>query len=165
MMKTALQYASGLLLFLLVSTVVGQSGDSIQQPNDKENAVQDPNCSLDDKALEERKNTVLRELKTKATKTEKINGGYKFTLPRQEENFRLVTSIILLESECCPFIDFQISAAAGSRDIAFLITSPADGRGLLDELFAPVAEQPATDQVSKSQSGSEGKAESEECSQ
>ncbi|MEM9479133.1 MAG: hypothetical protein AAGA58_05650 [Verrucomicrobiota bacterium] len=145
-MKTALQYVSGLLLFLLTSTVVGQSGDSIQQQNNEENAVQDPTCSLDEKALEERKNTVLRTLKTKATETEKINGGYKFTLPRQEENFQLVTSIILLESECCPFIDFQISAAAGSRDIAFSITAPDSAQGLLDEILSPDAEEGAENQ-------------------
>ena len=93
-------------------------------------------CSLDEKELEERKNTFLGPLKAKATKTKRTKEGYIFTLPRQEDNFQLVTSIILLESKCCPFFNFNISAPAGSGDIIFAIDAPTANQNLLDELFA-----------------------------
>lgn len=98
--------------------------------------MQPSTCSLDEKELEVRKNTVLKTIKEKATKTEKTKEGYVFTLPRKDENIQLVTSVILLESECCPFFTFHISAVAGADDIAFTITAPADAQNFLDTLFA-----------------------------
>lgn len=139
-MKLAHHVTSGLLLFLLLSTVFGQRDDVIQQPGNDEDAIQSPTCSLDEKALEERKNTLFKTLQTKSTKAEKKEGGYLFTLPRQEDHFQLVTSIILLESECCPFFSFHIAAAAGSGDLTFSITAPASAQSLLDEIFASNAE-------------------------
>lgn len=97
--------------------------------------VQTPTCSLDQKALEERKETILRHVKEKMTHVERMSEGYRFRLPRNEESLQLATSVILLESQCCPFLDFHIAALAGSDDIQFTITAPSDAQDLIDDLF------------------------------
>ncbi|MEM9444438.1 MAG: hypothetical protein AAGA18_03720 [Verrucomicrobiota bacterium] len=97
--------------------------------------VQSPTCSLDEEALEERKNTILKQIKDKTDQVERMKEGYRLRFPRSEENIKLTTSIILLESQCCPFLNFHITALAGSDDIQFTITAPPDAQHLIDELF------------------------------
>lgn len=114
---------------MLVAAVVAS-----EEPAAKE--VSPPACSLDEKALEERKNTVLKEVREKASRIERTKAGYLFRLPRNEENLQLATSVIVLESECCPFFTFQIEAPAGSDEIQFTITAPTDAQDFMDDLFA-----------------------------
>ncbi len=134
-MNSTREITLALCLCLQVTAVLGQSAGPKTEKT-AENAMKPPTCSLDEKALEERKNTVLKTIKAKATKTEKTKEGYVFTLPRNDENIRLVTSIILLESQCCPFFTFHISVVAGSGEIAFTIIAPSEAQSFLDELFA-----------------------------
>ncbi|MEO0444732.1 MAG: hypothetical protein AAF191_01515 [Verrucomicrobiota bacterium] len=146
-MKPALPFASRLLLLLHLSIGVGQSEDAPQQLTGEEILMQHPTCSLDEKALEERKNTLFRTLKERATKAEKKEEGYAFTLPRREDEFQLVTSMILLESECCPFFSFDISATAGSGDLIFTVTAPTSAQDFLGAIFGSESEQRAADQL------------------
>jgi ubiquinone/menaquinone biosynthesis C-methylase UbiE len=95
-------------------------------------------CSLDAEALQKRKENLFIPLKMKAAKLRRTRKGYMITLPKEQDNLEIVTSIVLLESKCCPFFKFNVSV---KRDIVFKIDAPKENQGLLDDLFDANAKQ------------------------
>ena len=92
-------------------------------------------CSLDEKSLEERKTKVLHVLKDKASDVKSTEDGYVFSVPRSSENLDLAATVISLETECCPFFSFSLDAKAGQPDFTFVISSSAETRGFLKDIF------------------------------
>ena len=139
-MKSTCHFTLAMCLCLYVFAIWGYAEEVTPLPKAEEETMELPTCSLDEKELEERKNTVLKTIREKATQTERTEEGYVFTLPRTEEHLQLLTSVVLLESECCPSFSFHLSAGAGSGDVAFTISAPTDAQGFLDTLFVAKSE-------------------------
>jgi MerR family transcriptional regulator, copper efflux regulator len=70
-----------------------------------------------------------------------IRGGLRLTMPA--ERFGALAELAAAERECCPFFDFRFHLDGG-RDLRFEVRAPAEGAGLLAEVFA-VSSSPSID--------------------
>jgi hypothetical protein len=66
-----------------------------------------------------------------ATRVE-IPGGLGLTVP--SERFTTLAELASAEQDCCPFFDFRFHL--DGRDLHFEVRAPAEGAGLLADVFA-----------------------------
>jgi MerR family transcriptional regulator, copper efflux regulator len=87
-------------------------------------------CSLGGEGMAER-GAQWRSVLQGATSVE-IPDGLRLTMPA--ERFTALAELAAAERECCPFFDFRFHL--DGRDLHFEVRAPAEGAGLLAEVFA-----------------------------
>lgn len=80
-----------------------------------------------------RQKAVLSELRAKVRATEELPDGYSLGLPAEPYMLPLVAELIALESQCCPFLVFQLEVKDGGRSVTLRLTG---GEGAKDFLRA-----------------------------
>lgn len=95
-----------LLLVTLSTAAWAQTKDSMKSLTTQE---QTPACKLTSAELQQRKKTVVADLKAKLlTKTE-TDKGYSFKFNGSDEMLDLLNDFIKTERLCCDFFTFQIT--------------------------------------------------------
>jgi hypothetical protein len=69
-------------------------------------------CSLSPTALKERQNGMLQQMRQAVLETRETLTGYAFRFALSKETIGQLAEVIALESECCPFITFRLTAAS-----------------------------------------------------
>jgi MerR family copper efflux transcriptional regulator len=87
-------------------------------------------CSLSGEGMAER-GARWRSVLRGAVSVE-IPDGLRLTMPA--ERFTALAELAAAERECCPFLDFRFHL--DGRDLHFEVRAPAEGAGLLAEVFA-----------------------------
>ena len=92
-------------------------------------------CSLNDADFRTRRNTVLKEIKAGMRETSEMRNGYRFSFPKDNSWIRKISEMIILEKECCPFLNFKLKINGGQESIILELTGPKGAKEFVSTLF------------------------------
>jgi hypothetical protein len=81
-------------------------------------------CKLTSPELRERKETVLRSLKTQILDRKEIKNGVALKFIGSDELLEELVEFIKTERECCGFFDFTLSISGDKSEVWLEITGP-----------------------------------------
>lgn len=90
-------------------------------------------CSLDRGARERRLDEIAALASRSLLELDPTPHGVRLRLRTGDGIQADLVRLIAAESECCPFLDFELRAA--DREIVLDVTGPADARPLIDRLL------------------------------
>ena len=90
-------------------------------------------CKLTNRKLQQRKQTVLADLKAKVTQKRELENGFGYTFAGTDEMLDLLTLFIKTERQCCDFFDYHFLITGSSEQIEMSITGPAGVRDFIRE--------------------------------
>lgn len=91
-------------------------------------------CNLTTAELQERRQTVLHTLGEALLGANQIEGGYSYAF--SASRFKELAEMIDLERQCCPFLEFKLTVAAGTGPLTLEVTGPEGTREFLSQTFA-----------------------------
>jgi hypothetical protein len=94
------------LLAIATGVAVGQSTSNSKSMNTS------VTCKLTTPELQERKRTVIADLKNSVIERVEIENGIKYKFMSTDEMIDCVSTFIKTERLCCDFFDFKLSVAA-----------------------------------------------------
>jgi len=94
-------------------------------------------CTLTETELQERRQTVLAELRDYVLHTRTLNDGYAYEFAMNAQMIERLSQVVALESQCCRFLNFRIVVEAGSDRVRFEVTGQEGTRELIDYFFTP----------------------------
>lgn len=98
-------------------------------------------CSLTPGEQDERRSTVLAQLRRAMEHTEERPEGFAYRFGGGEGVVEQVAAVIALERQCCPFLRFVLTAEPGRGPVWLEVTGPEGTREFLGTMFADPAPQ------------------------
>ena len=92
-------------------------------------------CNLTNAELQDRRRTVLAKLRVAVVEVKELGDGYSYSFTSEGNSFKELTDMIDLERQCCPFLQFRVTVAAGGGPISLEITGPAGTKDFLLSTF------------------------------
>ena len=92
-------------------------------------------CKLLPAELRKREATLLADLRRQIVAANPLRDGYVLLLKFDENTFKLVTDVIAVERQCCPFLQFRLTVAQESRALLLEMRGPAGSRELLAQVL------------------------------
>ena len=86
-------------------------------------------CNLTNAELQERRRTVLETLRSAVLEVKELADGFAYSFPSEGDRFPELAAMVDLERQCCPFLQFRLTVAAGHGPLTLEITGP-EGTGL-----------------------------------
>jgi hypothetical protein len=92
-------------------------------------------CSLTSSELQERRRTVLEKLRGAVLEVKELADGFAYSFTSEGDCFKELAGMIDLEHQCCPFLQFRVTVAAGKGPISLEITGPEGTNDFLLSIF------------------------------
>jgi hypothetical protein len=92
-------------------------------------------CSLTSAELQERRQTILKQLRSAVVDVRELVDGYAYSFPSGGQLLPEIGSMIELERQCCPFLRFRLTVEANSGPIRLELTGPEGTKLFLKEIF------------------------------
>jgi len=92
-------------------------------------------CELTSAELQQRRETVLEEMRRAVTRVEAIRQGFAYYFSSDGDRLRELANLIDLERRCCPFLRFTLTVEAGGGQLILEITGPEGTREFLKDFF------------------------------
>lgn len=92
-------------------------------------------CNLTSAELQERRRTVLEKLRAAVVDVKELADGYAYSFTSEGNRFKELADMIDLERQCCPFLQFRVTVAAGGGPISVEVTGPAGTKDFLLSTF------------------------------
>jgi hypothetical protein len=92
-------------------------------------------CRLQPPELRARGKTLLAELSARICETAPLENGYSLKLIPDDASIRFVADLIVAERKCCPFLQFQLTAAQDSQALYLELRGPAGSREIIANLL------------------------------
>jgi len=92
-------------------------------------------CSLSAVELEQRRETVLAELRGAVEASKETEVGFAFRLSGGDAILEKLMHLIRLERACCPFITFKLTAEAHNGPIWFELSAPPDAKPMIADFL------------------------------
>ena len=92
-------------------------------------------CTLTEAQMRERRAEILEPFRAKHYQTEVLANGYAYTLEAAPAALVEIARLVDLERQCCPFLSFTISIAAGDAAIRLAVTGPPEAMAMISEFF------------------------------
>ena len=92
-------------------------------------------CNLTSAELHERRRTVLAKLRAAVVEVKELSDGYSYSFRSEGERFKELADMIDLERQCCPFLRFSLTVAAGNGPLTLEITGPEGTKDFLLSTF------------------------------
>jgi hypothetical protein len=92
-------------------------------------------CRLTDAQLQERRQTVLRQLALTIQETQELPNGYAYRFPTGDATLEELTSLIRFERQCCPFLTFRLTAEPNDGPLWLEVTGPGETKEFLASLW------------------------------
>ena len=92
-------------------------------------------CSLTTEELHERRGTVLEKLRDTVVEVRELPNGYAYSFSSEGKRLKELVDMIDLERQCCPFLEFQLTIAAGGGPLRLEITGPEGTKDFLSSTF------------------------------
>lgn len=89
-----------------------------------QNKTNELSCKLTTQELQERKETVLKELKEQVIVKEELENGYAFKFPGTDQVLDQLSEFIKTERACCDFFIFGLSISGDKSEIWLELTGP-----------------------------------------
>ena len=93
-------------------------------------------CSLTNSELQERRRDVLQKVRSAVTELRELEDGYAYCFPADEKWLTELTTLVNLERQCCPFLQFRITVESGNGPIWLEMTGPEGTKDFLATTFA-----------------------------
>ena len=93
-------------------------------------------CSLSDSELRERRETVLRKVRSAVSAVKEIENGYEYEFASGGEVIMELAHLIDLEHRCCPFLKFQLTIEPGAGAIRLNLTGSEGTKEFLSDVFS-----------------------------
>lgn len=93
-------------------------------------------CNLTSAELQERRRTVLEKLREALVEVKELADGFAYSFPSEGNRFPELAAMIELERQCCPFLQFRVTIAAGQGPLTLEITGPEGTKEFLLSTFA-----------------------------
>lgn len=84
-------------------------------------------CKLTSKELQERRKTVLADLKSKVLTKLEFENGFEYSFPGGDETIDQLTEFVKTERQCCDFFDYQLTISGDTKGTTKLKISGPDG--------------------------------------
>jgi len=84
-------------------------------------------CKLTSKELQERKKTVLADLKRQIIKKNELENGFEYIFAGTDHIIDQLTTFIKTERQCCDFLDYDINVSGDTKEQTRLKISGPDG--------------------------------------
>ena len=65
-------------------------------------------CALTTPELQERKATIIKDLKSLLVEKEELSDGYIYKFESSDENIYILTEFVKTERQCCSFFNFNL---------------------------------------------------------
>jgi hypothetical protein len=92
-------------------------------------------CSLTNTELQERRATVLQQVRSAVVEVRELENGYAYSFPAAGDWLGKLAGLIDLERQCCPFLRFRLTIEADGGPLCLEMTGPAGTKEfLLDTL-------------------------------
>jgi flagellar biosynthesis/type III secretory pathway chaperone len=82
-------------------------------------------CRLTTPELQERKKTVIAELKKLVVQRVEITNGFRYTFNDAESTIDLLINFIKTERLCCPFFEFNLEVGQSEGFVSLELSGPA----------------------------------------
>jgi len=92
-------------------------------------------CSLTSAELQERRQTILKQLRSAVFEVRELDDGYSYSFPSGGQMLAEIGSMIELERQCCPFLRFRLTVDANDGPIWLELTGPDGTKEFLKEVF------------------------------
>ena len=92
-------------------------------------------CNLTSEELQERRVTVLKRLRYAVLEVKELPNGYAYSFSSEGKCLNELADMIYLERQCCPFLEFQLTIAAGDGPLRLEITGPEGTKDFLSSTF------------------------------
>jgi hypothetical protein len=125
----------GILLFVLTTIL---STNALGQPKAMETISLKQRaaltCKLTSKELQERRRTVLADLKRQMIKKNELENGFEYIFAGTDQIIDQLTTFIKTERQCCDFFDYDINISGDVKGQARLkISGPAGVKDFIEE--------------------------------
>ena len=94
-------------------------------------------CSLSEPERQERRRTVIAELRTHIRLVTERADGYALDLAPSDEAIVAATTFIRLVRRCCPFLRFTLTSEPGEARVVLALTGGPGVRDFLSSWLAP----------------------------
>ncbi|MFZ6012790.1 MAG: hypothetical protein ACOYXT_20765 [Bacteroidota bacterium] len=88
-------------------------------------------CKLTTPELQQRKKTVIAELKTHILEKIETDRGFKYRLEGSDKMVDLLTSFIKTERMCCDFFTFNLTISGDSKSAWLELSGPEGTKGFI----------------------------------
>jgi hypothetical protein len=92
-------------------------------------------CFLTDKELRQRRQEHLDRMAAFLEEVSEIPTGFKYTFRLESDTLEQLITIIELERNCCPFLNFDLSQRAGESSVSLALTGPEGTKEAIKSLF------------------------------
>ena len=93
-------------------------------------------CSLTSAELQQRRQTVLKKIRSAVVEARELQDGYAYCFPSENQQLAEIASMIELERQCCPFLRFSLTIEPNGGPIWLELTGPAGTKKFLAEIFS-----------------------------
>jgi hypothetical protein len=94
-------------------------------------------CTLSERELAERRASLLTDLRRYRQGARWLPEGVALRFPSGPSVMAVLVEFIRLESQCCPFLRFQLTVEPGSGPVWLELSGPAGSRDFLAREFEP----------------------------
>lgn len=92
-------------------------------------------CTLTDKELQMRRETVLQQVAASLIDFEELENGFSYRFPAKDEVLQELVNVINLERKCCPFLSFKLIVESQNETLALELTGQQGTKEMLKSLF------------------------------
>ena len=92
-------------------------------------------CSLTTPELQQRRSTILLNVRTAALELKELEDGFAYRFPSENTLLADLLTLIQLEHQCCPFLRFNLIIEAGNGPVWLELTGPAGAKEFLVDNF------------------------------
>lgn len=93
-------------------------------------------CSLNDADFQQRRASVLGEVRSQVLEVKELDDGYAYRFPSDQLWITELATLMSFERACCPFLRFNLRVEPGEGPIWFELTGPAGTKDFLNAFFA-----------------------------
>jgi hypothetical protein len=92
-------------------------------------------CSLTNAELQERRATVLQQVRSAVVEVRELENGYAYSFPATGDWLGKLAGLIDLERQCCPFLRFRLTVEADGGPLWLEMTGPVGTKEFLADVF------------------------------
>ncbi len=92
-------------------------------------------CNLTSAELRERRRTVLQKFRDAVIEVIELENGYAYSLPAGPDWIQELTTMIELERQCCPFLQFRLSLPTNNAPVWLELSGPEGTKEFLASTF------------------------------
>lgn len=92
-------------------------------------------CTLNDAEFQERERAVMQKLIPTVLETIETESGYAYHFPSEGDSLANLAEFIVLERECCPFLDFKLTVVRAGGDIWLELSGPPGAKEFIASFF------------------------------